>query len=674
LKSRDVVKYLKQQLQRCAGWDQDEIASDRVSALNYYFQRKRGDEIAGRSQLVSGDLSAMTDACLSQILDAFSDDNIIEFDSLGPEDEDQAQLESDTVVHFVMKEQNGLVQLAAAIKNALLLRNGFVKCWIDETKVARTRDFENVEPEALSVLVQPPPNVELDVQKYDPDKKTLRLRITKTAQKFRCESVDPANFFYPKDWDSFELQDIPICGERHVEARSELVRRGFPAAKVEKLKPYNPDMKSDSRARNVRRLVTPRTPSIDPSQDQIEWFETYVLLDRDGDGIAERRCICFSYQDNVELSDEPADIVSYGAGAVIINPQRLTGISLYDKLRQNQDERTALKRARADNINTVTKQRLAYLDGKVNVDDVSDGRPNGGIRVKANVGDIRAAVMPFQVPDTSGPISAALADTAGERTEMGGAALELASGNAQIGGDRMGSQGLDRAYSVMEQLSAMMAKNIAITLIRSVFLLAHATLRANINTPVPLKRNGKWFSPVPSQWQPRTRITVKVGMSPGERARKAAALWQLLQAQINLAGQGMDEVLVDLEGFYSLLLDWARVVGIKNPERYFVDPTSDSAKAALQSKANAAAAQKKMQQQLMTQAVQLEQMRVGLEKYSGDADRQFKYWNAVLGAEVEEAKIAGSATVSLLTAKKEPTSEPNKERAGKGAAEKPAAA
>jgi hypothetical protein len=47
-------------------------------------------------------------------------------------------------------------------------------------------------------------------------------------------------------------------------------------------------------------------------------------------------------------------------------------------------------------------------------------------------------------------------------------------------------------------------------LLRSLFLLAHATLREHFTEPVSIKRNGKWFSPIPAQWPERNRVTVKV--------------------------------------------------------------------------------------------------------------------------------------------------------------------
>ena len=56
----------------------------------------------------------------------------------------------------------------------------------------------------------------------------------------------------------------------------------------------------------------------------------------------------------------------------------------------------------------------------------------------------------------------------------------------------------------------------------------------------------------------------------------------------------------------------------------------------------------KQRRTLMQNAFGLEQLRIGLGKYSGDADRVLEYFKAVLGSEVEEAKIVGSVTGDLV--------------------------
>lgn len=671
MNERDVITLVKQQLRNSAGWENDEIARDRKAALDYYFRRRRGDEVAGRSTVVAGDVSASVEANLAQMLDAFSSDHIIEFDALDAADEPQAQLETDAVIDFVMKKNNGFLQLAAAIKECLLLRNGFMKCWVDHFIETRTRTFDNVDPIIKEELLAKYPGSE----ELSYSNRTLRLRVRREHKRFRCEAIPW--LYYPKNWHSFDLQECPFVAERHVDTRSELVRMGFPKAKVERLKAVAVDKRDDvGQARNPGSFILPNTNTPDASQDLIEWFECYALIDVDGDGVAERRCISIVWDESNELlANEPCYLVPYGVGAVMLNPHRLTGISEFDKLLHTQDEHTGLKRALYDNINAVTKNRLAYLDGAANVDDVGDGRPNGAIRVKMKPGvtDVRQAVMPFAVPDNSANILANIEALKRERTELGGAALDLATGQAQIGGERMGSQGLDRAYSVMEQLAAMMTKICAATLIRNTFLLAHATLRENFTEPVSIKRNGKWESSIPAEWRQRQELTVKIGMSPGERARMAATLRQMLNDQVQLVqAGGMDEVLVNLSTFYRTYLAWLRVSDIRNPDQFWIDPESPAAQEALELKSKAAQADAQRRQNLLERAIGKEEAVVALDKYKHDSQLEFDYWAGVNESEIEEAKIVGHATTELLKAREVPSGPGTKKTGGKGATRKSA--
>lgn len=644
MKHTEIVEKVQQALRLCSGYDNSEESADREAALDYYFMRERGDEVAGRSQVRSGSLSAMVEAVLAQAMEAFSTTRIVEFDSYGLSDDVQASLESDAVEWLVMKKGNGIMAFQTAIKDALLCRNGVLKVWVEEKTERETRKFTNVAPEALGELGNIP-GAEVELKNYDQEKRTLTMTVTRTLKRLRVDTVAIENFVYLDGWHSLDVQDIPICGERHVSTRSEMIDdHGFSREQVNRLQPYRHEYKADATARDTQKHQHDRSP-LDESQEVIEWYECYVLMDLNGDGISERWKISVDAKGSELLGKEQEKIVPYPVGAAIVNPHRLKGISLWDKLRQNCDVDTGLQRALMDNVNTVTKNRTAYLDGKVEPSDLESGRPNGDIRVRG-VADVRQGITPFNVPDLTQGILANLQDNRSVRAELGGAALELATGNMQLN-DRLGSQGLDRAYSVMEQLSALMLKNMAHTLIRSTYLIAHAQLRENFTQALPVKPEGKWAAPIPANWPKRECATIRIGMSPGERARKAATLRAMMDDQIALAREGMTDVLVNASGFYATAMDWARVSDIPNPEQYYIDPASDSAQQALQSQRNQAEELANAQRALMSQAVQLEQIRTAMDKYKHDSDLQFKYFAEVLGAEVEEAKLIGKATTDL---------------------------
>lgn len=650
---RTLIQRLKEQVNQSAGLE-NKLEADRKKAWDYYFQRRRGDEIPGRSTVVSGDLSAMTEAVLSQMDDAFSSDNIAEFPAYSAADEDQARLESDVVVEHVMGLNNGKYEMLSGSKSALLLRNGVVKVWIKEKRETITSELTDVTLEAFAEIAQPRPDAEVSVDMYDPETGDMRIHATLIKRQLAVQSVPLSNFIYPLDWHSLDLQDCPLVGERHVETRSDMIDRGFSKAKVNKLKSYTNSLKPDQIAQSPG-MTQQMLKGVDSSQDSIEWFELYVITKKG------RVRYAVSFNDNEILQEVPVTLVPYGIGCIFINPNRLTGISLYDKLKQSQDKGTGLERALLDNVNTVNKNRVAYLDGLVNPDDIGDGRTNGSIRVKSGmVADVKQAISAFTIPDLSAGLLQNIQNNKQSRSEMGGAALTLATGELQLS-DRAGSQGIDRAYSVMEQLSAHMTRTLANTLFRSVFLLAHETMRTADMGVITIKREGRWIETDPSKWPKRENVMIKVGMSPGERSRRVAMFEKMLENQMRLAEQGMDEILVNVDGFYATMMDWARAGEIRNPERYYIDPRSEQAQQAFQSKQQQAQQAGEMKDQLVKQAIQLEQIRSAIVKYQTDVETQFKYYDANLKAQIEEAKIVGDATIKMLNgSEKQDTKQPEK--------------
>lgn len=644
-------------LAQAAGHDSDIVSEDQQRALDYYFMRPRGDEVKGRSEVVSGDLSSMVEANLSQMLDAFSGDRIAVFEPMGRDDEDQAELESDVVSFYVMDDNPGYLVFQECIKDALILRNGFTKVWAETETKTRTREFEDVAPEAVAEIAARP-----EIEVLSQTEATLRLRETREIKRLRVRSVPVENVVYTENWTELDLQNIPLFGERHVDIRSELIEReGFPAEKVNELPPFIEHVETQM-ARNPRGEVQAYgTGHGDASLDQIEWYELYMLVDKDGDGIAERRRVSIVPNHHL-LADEEADHVPYAAGAAILNPHRMLGISIYDKVKQTQDMRTGLKRALLDNADVSNKRQKVYLSGRVDEDDLASGEVNHNIRVRG-VADARQAVSSLEVPDISAGILANLEYLAQERSELGGAALDLSQANAQLP-DRAGSQGIDRAYSVMEQLASMMTRNMAETLIRNTYKLAHEVLRNEFDDPVEVKRRGRWISARPVDWPERSRLQVRPGMNPGERQRKQQALSFMLQSQLQMIQAGEEDTLVNAEGFYQALTDWGRAAEISNPEQYWIDPQSEESRQAADLKARQAAEQQQQQQRLMDMAVGLEQLKIGMDKYKTDMETTFKYWAEQLRSEVEEAKIVGEAVREQLEAARETSNESGNEDEG----------
>ena len=649
----EIVVAIKQMQYRSDGYDFDEKIEDIERSLDYYYQRARGDEVEGRSQVVSGDLSAMVEAVLSQTVPAFVSSNLAEFHADGPFDEQQAHLEGAVVSHCI-GANNGFIEIQSAMKDALISRLGIIKIWKEEKEVVNKTTLDDVPELAIADLISKDELNEVEIstmEKTGEDEEgndlfRVVIRIKTTEQEMRLESCPPEHFMYTSDWDEHNMQRVPFVAYRQIDTRSTLMERGYDPKLIDLIPPYATDRTRASEARNPQKFEEDRHQvNSDRSMDWVEWYECYALLDIDGDGIAERWKVVYANESILEK--EEVSRVPFATGVAILAPHRVLGVSLYDKLKQVQDVNTGLYRALFDNVNTVIKNKLFYQDGKVNVDDLNDGRPNSNVRIKGNT-DVRAAVTSVPQPDLSQGILMNIQDQRTVRAEMGGASLEMQSGQAQLASHQVGSQGLDRAYSVFEQLSALMTENFAHTLVRNTVLLIHQTYREEWIGPVYTKQEGKWLAPLPAQWRERKHVKIKVGLSTGERTRKLAALDAVMTSQTALASQGMDGILVDKFGYYQAVTDWGRMSGLEDIEQYFIDPQSEVSLQAADAASQKAEAETEQRVGLMDKAITLEELRTAFDKYKHDSQLQFEFWDSELDAQVEEAKLVAAGTTQQI--------------------------
>ena len=610
---------------------QSGLQDNRIEALNYLYGRPRGDEIDGRSQVVSTDVSDMIHAVLSQVMPGLAGTDFpCSFMPDGPDDAEAARAESDAVSKAIMNDNDGYQLIYSLVWNALALKNGWAKVWVEDQQTVTVREFEDATDSDIEMTLaqELPENVEMTA-----DGQTLRR--VETRKVLRVESIEPENIVYPID--TVSIDKARFIAERKIMMRGELLELGFSRSKVERLPVYT--ISSRNADTVVRKVGGVEDPAHAPqkAQDRIEVWEFYTKIDVKGNGIPQLMRYMFAGKEI--LDDGPVDFIPYATGSGWPVPGRITGSSMHDRLKSIQDINTALFRSTLDNFASSNYQEVV-VNENANPDDFLNRRPGGINRVE---GDVRAAVMAMPiVPQVDAGLQM-MQHLRSVRAERGGAALEMATGEMQLFESQIGSQGLDRSMSVQEQMAGMVAKNLATSLIKELYLLTHRVIRTQLRRPIMVMLAGQWQQLDPQQFKPRNYVTLKAGLTQGEQTRKQAAMSQLMNLQKTMLEAGWDDVLVSLDNVHTTVMDFARCQGVEAPERYFIDPQSPESIQARQGKAEAAQQQARQQQQVQQQALQLEAM----DRQTKQAELQFKYWAERLKSEVEEAKIVAEQIGAL---------------------------
>lgn len=135
------------------------LSAEREKAMDYYHGDVSKDlpNLEGRSQAVSFDVSDTIEGLMPQLMEIFaSGDKVVEFDPVGPEDEEAAEQETDYVNHVFMQQNPGFLVLYSFIKDALLSKVGVVKVrWHTEEREERTTYYD-IDDAQLAMLVNDP--------------------------------------------------------------------------------------------------------------------------------------------------------------------------------------------------------------------------------------------------------------------------------------------------------------------------------------------------------------------------------------------------------------------------------------------------------------------------------------------------------------------------------------
>lgn len=388
------------------------------------------------------------------------------------------------------------------------------------------------------------------------------------------------------------------------------------------------DLPTSSDSNNVvndarSRLGTEWENSGAKSNRPIRIMECWYLVDQDGDGISERHKITASSdgdQVTTMLGNEVVNYSIFASGAPFIQNGKWLGISLFDKLKEVQDQKTGFLRNIMDNAYLANNIRLGYVVGRANADDVMNSKPGGTIRLRDP-----NALVPVAHNDILQYSLALLAYLDKIRTERAGSSLDTSNENVPV----ETAHGAERVVSAKEQLASMVAQTLSQTVVRDVYLITHRLVKEYMAGPQNYKVGNDWRTVDPSTWPTRDRVGINIGMSQGERIQQSGALQQTVGMQKELMEKGQNNIMVSNAGMYRSLVDLGRMSGLNSPEKYWVDPSSpESQQAAQQAAQQAQQQQQQAQQQVQQQAqimLKLQEMQEETKRLKATMDQQLGY-------------------------------------------------
>jgi hypothetical protein len=595
--SQDQIKaILDGHIHNAMGYVGGELSEQRGLAMQYYLGEPFGNEVDGRSQVISTDVADTIEWMMPSLVRTFTaTDDAFVFDPVTKEDEEAAEQETDYINYVFNKENPGFLVLYTFLKDALLQKNSIVKSYWEVKKTEEREEYVGLTEDEFMLLSQ---DKELEPMEYSqsieiatdpatgqPIEQVLHNIVFKrTRVKGRAVTcnVAPENFLIVKDWNSIDLKNVPFCAEKADLYASDLLEMGIDQKTIDEL----PNAREVDTEEEVKRnhLDDERNnyeagDLNDKSMRKITVYECYIRIDEDGDGIAELRKI-LKAGDKI-LIDEPVDSIPFTAMTPVILCHKFFGLSIADLVMDLQLIKSTIWRQLLDNMYLMNNGRHVIDVERVTLEDLLVSRPGGIIRAR---GDAASAVVPLQTHPLS-PMSFSMIEYIDKvRDGRSGVSQTTMGLNDELLSNNKGDRTIDQVMTAANQRIELIARIFAETGIKSLYLRLHELVQKHQDKEKIVKLRNKWVAVNPSEWRERTSMTINVGLGAGERDRLAQAMGMVLSTHQQVIANGGEGVLVSLKNIYRAAIDLAKYSGIKNAEWYYTDPESEEAQQAMQLK------------------------------------------------------------------------------------------
>lgn len=597
LSDDEILNIIDEELQQSAGGNENDfIDSNRKDSLAYYLGQKNGKEIEGRSQVVSTDVADAIEWIMPEVVEAFTQNNeVVTFDANGADDELQAEMESQFVYDIFMKQNNGFLALHENFKDALMQKNGIFKCYIEEEEKEVLRDHTGLTIEAYQILLSRPDVEPVSMTQNEDGSIDALIVCANKKRKIKVITIPPEEFRLNRMHDSIDLSGARFQAHVCLKTQSDLIAEGFDREIIDNLPGYQTfDDDRDYRFYMQNETVYPqREVSNDKSQRYLEIAECYIHIDIDGTGIAQLKKITVAGGDSPDaiLSIEDVDDTPFVGTTAILMSHKFFGLSIYDRLKQIQDQKTTLWRNILDNIYLQNNGRVGVIENQVNIDDLLVSRPGGVVRMKtAN------AIQEIKTPPVGAEAFQMLDYLDQVRAGRVGADPNGKVDETNIG-ERVGSEGVEKIMNGKEAVVGLMIRVFAEIGIKPLMCKIRDLAVQHYDAVYPFKFRGDWIQTRPQMWGERSTTTVRVGTGSGNRQQQIQVLQAFMGIQERLLADPR-QAMVNPSKIYNAIADFGKWQGIKDIGRYFIDPMSDEGKKMQESVDKNQQQMQQMQQQL----------------------------------------------------------------------------
>jgi len=598
--NRELVNIVESHIDDSLGFISTETSLSRQRSLSYYMREVYGNEVEGRSQIVTAEVAEAVDGALPQLMKVFTQSkNAVVFEPTNEGDGEMAEQATSYVNHIFYKDNNGIELLHDMMWDALCQKVGVLKAYWDDKKDVTKEKYENLTEDELAMIMQdeeveivsqevveevieqePQPAINpetgqplindmgetlmMDVEPIVNTYYNIKCKRTKDSSKVKIESVAPEEFLIDKR--AINIEDADFVAQRSLVTRSDLIAMGYDKDVVAELSMGDT---LDFTPERVARYGSGEEPfntnnTEDESMERIEYYECYIRSDLDGDGIAERHRVC--YADNKVLMHEECDYQPFHSICPFPIPHKFFGESLADRTMDLQLIKSTITRQMLDNLYLTNNYRVGAVEGQVNLDDLLTSTAGGVIRIKNP-----NALVPLTVQSSAGqsfPMLEYLDSIQAKRTGVSEASQGLDPNILQNVTATAVAAMSSAAGGKIELIARIFADTGVSSLMKGILQLVCKYQ----NKERIIKVNNKFVPMNPREWNTEYNVTVNVGLGTGSKSEQLSVMQMVLDKQEQMLTQyGLSNPLVSLKQYRDTLAKFVNMAGFKDESGFLKD-------------------------------------------------------------------------------------------------------
>ena len=573
-------------------YNDSELAETRLRAMQY-FKGEITDlddesDSEDKSQFVSQDVADTIGFILPGLMRVFTGSGtIVTYGPRMPGDEEGAEQATDYVNYKFWADWEGYRVLWDAFHDALLLKNGVIKHWWDDTPELEYYVQTGMTQDEL-MLIQMDPDVEIvemaeNAEEIEPGVIIplfdVKIQRTLSRGKMVMESVPPEDFLVERTATSLkQIQDDKrFAGHKTVVTRSDLIEEGYPRDLVDTI-PGFPVTFTDEEynERHEESWIGLHDNFSDDSMVQVERYECYFGTDVNDDGIAETIRVIMAGDDGGVLLDWEVWEDDYPFTDLVPEriPHRWEGRSTADDTMDIQKTKSAVGRQMLNNLYQTNMPQKEMEEGSVtNMDEVVNPTLGGTIMRKRGTAPITYNTVPF-MGDAALGVMNWLDDVVHRRTGVTQQSMALDPDALQNQSATAVNAMQTASYSKIE----LIARNFAEMGLRRLFQQLLKLLVKHQDRQEMIRLRGEWVPMDPRSWNASMDTTINVGQGTGSRERDVMMLRMVLADQfriVEMLGMGNPITMQMLPLIRNTLARIVEASGLKDADQYYPEITDD---------------------------------------------------------------------------------------------------